>query len=51
MAEQVTHSFYKLVPLKLGCEVHGIQLGSELAPEIIAAIKKDVNKHRLLVFR
>ena len=51
MAEHSQHSFYKLVPLKLGCEVHGIQVGSDVAPEIIEAIKKDVTKHRILVFR
>ena len=42
---------YKLTPLKLGAEVHGISLQTDPPSEVIQHIKDDVHKHRLLVFR
>nr|CAD7204579.1 unnamed protein product [Timema douglasi] len=44
-------SFYKLTPLKIGCEVQGVDLRTENRPEVIAQIKKDVTEHRILVFK
>ena len=29
----MTHSFYQLKPIKLGCEVRGIQLGQDVSSE------------------
>ena len=51
MARNNENLFYRLTPLKLGCEVYDIQLKNEIPSESIEAIKKDVTKHRLLVFR
>ena len=51
MARNNENLFYKLKPLKLGCEVYDIKLNNEIPSEAIEAIKKDVTKHRLLVFR
>nr|CAD7598147.1 unnamed protein product [Timema genevievae] len=44
-------SFYKLTPLKIGCEVRGVDLKTENRPEVISQIKKDVIEHRILVFK
>lgn len=41
---------YKLVTRQLGCEIVGIDLKTENRTEVIEAIKKDVTKHRLLLF-
>ncbi|KAJ9580414.1 hypothetical protein L9F63_003938 [Diploptera punctata] len=43
--------FYRLNPIKLGCEVRGIDLKTENRPEVIEEIKKDVTAHRILVFK
>ncbi|XP_054260801.1 alpha-ketoglutarate-dependent 2,4-dichlorophenoxyacetate dioxygenase-like [Macrosteles quadrilineatus] len=43
--------FYKLQPIKLGCEVRGVDLKTEDRSEVIKQIKKDVTEHRLLVFK
>ena len=51
MARNNENLFYKLKPLKLGCEVYDIKLNNEIPSEAIEAIKKDVTKHLLLVFR
>ena len=51
MTSTTDNSFYKLSPLKLGYEVFGVNLSEESRPEVIEAIKKDVTKHRLLIFR
>ena len=51
MAENNENLYYRLRPLKVGCEVHGIQLKNEITSQATEAIKKDVTKHRLLVFR
>lgn len=42
---------YKLRPLKLGAEVFGIDLKAPIDKATIEEIKRDVTKHRLLVFR
>ncbi|XP_046658775.1 alpha-ketoglutarate-dependent sulfate ester dioxygenase-like isoform X1 [Homalodisca vitripennis] len=44
-------SYYKLTPIKLGCEVRGINLKIENRKEVIEKIKEDVTKHRLLIFK
>nr|CAD7424505.1 unnamed protein product [Timema monikensis] len=44
-------SFYKLTPLKIGCDVQGVDLRTENRPEVITQIKKDVTEHRILVFK
>ncbi|XP_002736248.1 alpha-ketoglutarate-dependent taurine dioxygenase-like [Saccoglossus kowalevskii] len=46
-----THDFYQLTPAKIGCEVHGIDIGLPVSEKVIAQIKKDVTEHRILVFR
>lgn len=51
MSGKVDNPFYTLVPLKLGYEVHGVQLSEDVKPEVIEQIKKDVSEHRLMVFR
>lgn len=43
--------FYKLIPIKLGCMVLGIDLKTENRPEVIKQIKEDVTKHRMLIFK
>ncbi|KAK9509661.1 hypothetical protein O3M35_006925 [Rhynocoris fuscipes] len=48
---QFTKEYYELSPIKLGCEVRGIDLNTENRPEVIEQIKQDVTKHRLLVFK
>lgn len=45
------HNFYQLSPVKIGCEVRGIDLNKDVPKEVIAAIKEDVTKHRLLIFK
>nr|XP_002740180.1 PREDICTED: uncharacterized protein LOC100373488 [Saccoglossus kowalevskii] len=47
----MAHGYYKLTPIKLGCEVRGIDLGKHVSDEVIAQIKKDVTEHRILVFK
>lgn len=42
---------YQLLPIKLGCEVRGIKLSADISDDVIALIKEDVTKHRLLVFK
>ncbi|KAK7070022.1 hypothetical protein SK128_007847 [Halocaridina rubra] len=45
-------NFYQLSPApKIGCEVRGIDLKKDVSKEVIAAIKRDVTKHRLLIFK
>ncbi|CAH1244029.1 Hypp7203 [Branchiostoma lanceolatum] len=43
--------FYKLTPIKMRAEVRGIDLKQEIPAEVIEQIKKDVTKHRILVFK
>ncbi|BFY99641.1 hypothetical protein BsWGS_02681 [Bradybaena similaris] len=38
-------------PAKLGVEVRGIDLTSELPSETIAKLKNDIHKHRMLIFK
>ena len=45
------HKFYELSPIKLGVEVHGIDLNNDVPSEVINQIKQDVHEHRILVFR
>jgi hypothetical protein len=42
---------YVLKPLKIGCEVLGIDLSILSSKTVIEQIKKDVTLHRILVFR
>ena len=42
---------YKLQPIKIGCEVFGIDLKQNHGDEIINIIRTDVTEHRILVFR
>jgi len=42
---------YTLKPLKLGCEVLGIDLTAPTPHNVIEQIRKDVTDHRILVFR
>ena len=42
---------YELRPIKIGCEVVGIDLKQSLCDDVIQLIKKDVTEHRILVFR
>jgi taurine dioxygenase len=42
---------YILKPLKLGCEVIGIDLSASISTQVIEQIKQDVTEHRILVFR
>ena len=42
---------YELRPIKLGCEVFGIDLKSPISPEVRDQIIRDVRKYRILVFR
>jgi taurine dioxygenase len=51
MAASESTAPYKLAPLKLGMEVHGISLQTDPPPHVIQMIKDDVHKHRILVFR
>jgi len=44
-------SFYTTTPIKLGCEVRGIDLKTENRTAVINQIKKDVDKHRIMVFK
>ncbi|XP_069705019.1 alpha-ketoglutarate-dependent taurine dioxygenase-like isoform X2 [Periplaneta americana] len=44
-------NYYSLTPIKLGCEVRGVDLKTENRQEVIDQIKKDVAVHRILVFR
>ncbi|XP_077981083.1 alpha-ketoglutarate-dependent taurine dioxygenase-like [Glandiceps talaboti] len=46
-----THDYYQLTPIKLGCQVRGIDLSKKVSDEIISQIKRDVTKHRILVFK
>ncbi|KAK4309309.1 hypothetical protein Pmani_019035 [Petrolisthes manimaculis] len=46
-----SHNYYKLTPVKLGCEVRGIDLKQQVPQEVISAIKDDVIKHRILIFK
>ncbi|PSN29166.1 hypothetical protein C0J52_25922 [Blattella germanica] len=43
--------YYNLTPIKLGCEIRGVDLKTENRPEVIEQIKKDVTDHRILVFK
>ncbi|XP_064116332.1 alpha-ketoglutarate-dependent sulfate ester dioxygenase-like [Macrobrachium nipponense] len=45
------HNFYQLTPVQLGCEVRGIDLKKDVPKEVISAIKEDVTKHRILIFK
>ncbi|XP_070564275.1 alpha-ketoglutarate-dependent taurine dioxygenase-like [Ptychodera flava] len=45
------HDFYQLKPIKLGCEVRGIDLTKPVSDEVVAQIKRDVTEHRILVFK
>jgi alpha-ketoglutarate-dependent taurine dioxygenase len=45
------HKFYKITPAKLGIEVTGIDLNVDPPQEVIDAIKSDVHKHGLVIFR
>lgn len=49
--QESSHNFYKLTPVKLGCEVRGIDLKQDVSPEVMEAIKEDVTKHRILIFK
>ncbi|XP_063872724.1 alpha-ketoglutarate-dependent sulfate ester dioxygenase-like isoform X2 [Scylla paramamosain] len=49
--QQGTHNYYQLTPGKLGCEVRNIDLKKDVPAEVIAAIKEDVTKHRILIFK
>ena len=42
---------YELRPIKLGCEVVGIDLKESLSDDVVQLIKEDVTEHRILVFR
>ena len=42
---------YNLLPLKIGCEVLGLDLSILSAQNVIQQLKKDVTQHRILVFR
>jgi len=42
---------YDLKPVKLGCEVRGVNLHTENREEVIRQIKEDVLKHRILIFK
>jgi len=42
---------YTLTPLKVGCEVVGINLSEAVNKNTIKLIKEDVREHRVLVFR
>ena len=44
-------SKYKLNPLKIGAEVFGLDLSKQVSAETKEIIKKDVSRHRILVFR
>ncbi|XP_006818385.1 alpha-ketoglutarate-dependent taurine dioxygenase-like [Saccoglossus kowalevskii] len=46
-----SHEFYDLKPVKLGCEVRGIDIGNSIPEEVMEQIKKDVIEHRLLIFK
>ncbi|XP_077866647.1 alkylsulfatase-like [Saccoglossus kowalevskii] len=46
-----SHEFYDLKPVKLGCEIRGIDIGNPIPEEVIEQIKKDVTEHRLLIFK
>ncbi|KAI8510173.1 hypothetical protein Bbelb_126010 [Branchiostoma belcheri] len=57
------HEFYKLTPIKIstkfeegnsrdnGAEARGIDLKENIPAEVVEQIKKDVTKHRILVFK
>ncbi|KAG0723166.1 hypothetical protein GWK47_043147 [Chionoecetes opilio] len=45
------HNYYKLVPGKLGCEVWNIDLKKDVPAEVVAVIKEEVTKHRILIFK
>ena len=42
---------YTLRPIKVGCEAVGINLSNEVSKETIQQIRKDVEKHRIVVFK
>jgi len=42
---------YSLRPLKLGCEVFGLDLSQEVKKDVVELVKKDVRAYGLLVFR
>ena len=42
---------YQLLPTKIGCEVFGIDLKQNVTEDLVQQIRKDVKKHRLLIFR
>lgn len=44
-------NYYSLTPIKLGCEVRGVDLKTEDRKEVLEQIKRDVALHRILVFR
>lgn len=49
--QESSHNFYTLTFGKLGCEARGIDLKKDVSKEVIAAIKNDVMKHRILIFK
>ena len=45
------HPFYKLVPLKIGVQVSGVNLSKDPSPELLQQLVKDVYDYKLLVFK
>lgn len=43
--------FYELKPIKIGCQVFGIDLKSNISDEVRQSIIEDTRKHRILVFK
>ena len=42
---------YRIHPIKIGCEVFGIDLKENITDDVVQLIKEDVKNHRILVFR
>lgn len=42
---------YELRPIKIGCEVFGIDLKQNITSDVKQLVKEDVKKHRILIFR
>ncbi|XP_002736251.3 uncharacterized protein LOC100366463 [Saccoglossus kowalevskii] len=51
MKTVTSHEFYDLKPVKLGCEVRGIDIGHPVPRRVTEQIKKDVTEHRILIFK
>ncbi|XP_002736249.1 alpha-ketoglutarate-dependent taurine dioxygenase-like [Saccoglossus kowalevskii] len=51
MRTVTSHEFYDLKPVKLGCEVRGIDIGHPVPMRVIEQIKQDVTEHRILIFK